>query len=166
MDVLVNSAGINIRHPVEDFPVEDFRKVIDINLGGTFLCCRAAARLMKPACFGSGVNVGSTLGATGLAERSAYCSTKGGVLAMTRSLAKEWAPHGVRCNALCPGPFLTELNESIAKDEAKVRVILDRIPMNRWAELHEIQGAALFLASDASSYVTGSALYVDGGWTC
>ena len=85
---------------------------------------------------------------------------------MTRTIAKEWAEHGVRCNALCPGPFLTEMNKPLLEQPERVEKLIRLTAMNRWAEIHEIRGAALFLASDASSYVTGSELYVDGGWTC
>tara|TARA_Y100000588_G_scaffold352443_1_gene405074 strand:+ start:18073 stop:18849 length:777 start_codon:yes stop_codon:yes gene_type:complete len=166
IDVVVNSAGINIRHPVEEFPLAEWKQVIDINLTGVWLCCREAARVMKPAESGSVINVSSTLGAVGLEQRSAYSSSKSGVIGMTRTLAKEWAQSGVRCNALCPGPFLTEMNVPIANDPAMIEPIMSRVPMHRWAELDEIKGAGLFLASDASSYVTGSELYVDGGWTC
>ena len=166
LDIVINSAGINIRHPIEDFPFEDYKKVIDINLIGTWLCCRAAGRIMKPAGRGSVINVSSTLGAVGLEDRSAYTSSKSGVIGLTRSVAKEWAEHGVRCNALCPGPFLTEMNKPLLKQPERVSKLIRLTAMNRWAEMHEIKGAALFLASDASSYVTGSELYVDGGWTC
>ena len=166
LDVVINSAGINIRHPIEDFPFEEYKKVIDINLIGTWLCCRAAGRIMKPSARGSVINVSSTLGAVGLEDRSAYTSSKSGVIGLTRSVAKEWAEHGVRCNALCPGPFLTEMNKPLLDQPERVSKLIRLTAMNRWAEMHEIKGAALFLASDASSYVTGSELYVDGGWTC
>jgi len=166
LDVVVNSAGINLRHPVEEFPFDEFRRVIDTNMVGPWLCCRAAGRIMKPAGKGSVINVSSTLGVVGLPERSAYSASKSGVNGVTRSLAKEWAPFGVRCNSLCPGPFLTEIMEPLLKTPDKVKSLLALTAMNRWGELHEIMGAALFLASDASSYVTGSELYVDAGWTC
>lgn len=166
LDVVINSAGINIRHPIEEFPFEDYKKVIDVNMVGTWLCCRAAGRIMKPAGRGSVINVSSTLGAVGLEGRSAYSSSKSGVIGLTRSIAKEWAEHGVRCNALCPGPFLTEMNKPLLDQPERVGKLIRLTAMNRWAQMHEIKGAALFLASDASSYVTGSELYVDGGWTC
>ena len=165
LDVVINSAGINIRHPIEEFPFEDYKKVIDVNMVGTWLCCRAAGRIMKPAGRGSVINVSSTLGAVGLEGRSAYSSSKSGVMGLTRSIAKEWAEHGVRCNALCPGPFLTEMNKPLLDQPERVGKLIRLTAMNRWAQMHEIKGAALFLASDASSYVTGSELYVDGGWT-
>ena len=165
LDVLVNSAGVNIRHLIEDFPTDDFRQVIDINLTGTWFCCRAAGRIMKPQGKASVINIGSALSAVGLVERTAYCASKAGILGLTRTLALEWAPSGIRCNAICPGPFLTEINKPLLEEPEKLQAIVEQTALSRLAELHEIQGVAIFLASDASSYMTGSALYVDGGWT-
>jgi len=164
VDVWVNSAGINIRHPIEEFPVAEFDRIVGVNLRGTWLCCRAVAPVMKEQGYGSVVNVASVLGAIGLRERSAYCASKAGVIGLTRTLALEWAGHGVRCNALCPGPFLTEINAALMTDPAKARAVVGQTAFQRWAELPEIQGPALFLASAASSYMTGAVLLVDGGW--
>ncbi len=165
IDVWINSAGVNIRHPIEDFPAEDGATVFDVNLKGAWLCCRAAGRVMRKQKFGSVINVGSVLSVMGLAERSAYCASKAGILGLTRTLALEWAPVNVRCNALCPGPFLTEINRPLLETPDRVQAVLEHTAFKRWGELHEIRGAALFLASDASTYVTGTALYVDGGWS-
>lgn len=165
LDVLINSAGINIRKPIEEFSLEEFRRVIDLNVQGTWLCCRAAAGVMKKQRSGSVINMGSALGTIGLAERSAYTASKGAVLNLTRTLALEWAPFNVRCNAICPGPFMTEMNRPLLEQPEKVVALTNATALKRWAEMHEIGGAAVYLASDASSYVTGSALYVDGGWT-
>ena len=165
VDVLVNSAGINLRHPIEDFPVAEFKQVMEVNTTGTWLCCRAASSIMKAQKGGSVINVGSTLSWVALAERSAYASSKGAVLGMTRVLALEWAPFGVRCNTLCPGPFLTEINVPLLKEPEKVAHLIEQTAFNRWGELPEIRGVAVFLASDASSYMTGASLLVDGGWT-
>ncbi|NOZ23162.1 MAG: glucose 1-dehydrogenase [Planctomycetes bacterium] len=165
LDALINSAGMNIRHPIDEFPLEEFRQILDVNLTGTWLCCREAAAIMKKQKGGSIVNVGSCLSAIGLAERTAYCSSKAAILGLTKTLALELAPFGARCNALCPGPFLTEINTALLKEPEKVKALLALTALNRWAELPEIRGAALFLASDASSYMTGAALYLDGGWT-
>jgi NAD(P)-dependent dehydrogenase (short-subunit alcohol dehydrogenase family) len=164
VDVVVNSAGINVRHLIEDFPLEDFKRVMDINMTGVWLCCRAAARIMKPQGSGSVINVASALSGVGLEERSAYCASKAGLIGLTKTLALEWASSGVRCNALCPGPFLTEINVPLLKEPEKVATLLGLTALNRWAELEEIRGAGLFLASDASSYMTGTSLYIDGGW--
>lgn len=165
LDVLLNSAGINIRHPIEDYPLDEFQRVVGVNLTGTWLCCREAARIMKPAGQGSVINIASVLGAIGLAERTAYCSSKSAVIGLTRTLGLEWAASNVRCNALCPGPFLTEMNRVLLSEPAKVAALVGQTALNRWGELKEIQGAALFLASDASTYMTGASLFIDGGWS-
>jgi len=165
LDVLVNSAGINIRHLVGDFPVADFRQVMETNLTGTWLCCRAAGKVMRDQGKGTVVNLGSALSAVGLIERTAYCSSKAGILGLTRTLALEWASAGIRCNAICPGPFLTEINRPLLEQPEKLQAVVDQTALGRLAEIEEIRGAAIFLASDASSYVTGAALYIDGGWT-
>ena len=165
LDVLINSAGINARFMIDECPLEEFRKVIDINLTGTWLCCRAGMKIMKGQQSGSIINIGSAVSAVGIPARTPYCSSKAGIIGLTQTLGLEGAPDNVRCNALCPGPFLTEMNRSLLKDPEKVQAFLSKTAFNRWAELTEIRGAALFLASDASSYVTGASLYVDGGWT-
>ena len=165
LDVLINSAGVNARFMIDECPLDEFRKVIDINLTGTWLCCRAAMKIMKKQQSGSIINIGSALSAVGIPARTPYCSSKAGIIGLTQTLGLEGAPDNVRCNAICPGPFLTELNRPLLKEPEKVQAILSKTALNRWAELPEIRGSALFLASDASSYVTGTALYVDGGWT-
>jgi NAD(P)-dependent dehydrogenase (short-subunit alcohol dehydrogenase family) len=165
LDVVVNCAGVNVRDRIEECSLEDFDTVLDVNLRGTWLCCREAGRVMRPAGRGSVINLGSALSAVGLPDRTPYCSTKAGVLGLTRAAALEWAGSGLRCNALCPGPFLTEMNRPLLAQPERAQAVVGRTALQRWGGLHEIRGAALFLASDASSYVTGSALYVDGGWT-
>jgi len=165
LDILINSAGVNIRRAIEQLSPEEFQQVMDVNVRGTWLCCRAVSPVMTRQRKGSVINIGSALSAIGLAERTPYCSSKAAVLGLTRTLALEWAPANVRCNAICHGPFLTEINRPLLKEPAKVQAILSKVPLNRWAQMHEIRGAALFLASDASSFVTGAALFVDGGWT-
>lgn len=165
LNILVNSAGINIRRPIEELKLDEFQQVINTNLTGSWLCCRAAAPIMKRQRNGSVINIGSTLSAIGIADRTPYSSSKSGILGLTRVLALEWAPFNVRCNAICPGPFLTEMNKPLLQEQEKVNAIIGKTALKRWAKLHEIRGAALFLASEASSYVTGTALFVDGGWT-
>ena len=165
LDVLVNSAGINIRHPVAEFPLEEFNRIVQTNLTGTWLCCRAVSSILVGQKRGSVINVGSALGFIGLAERTAYCASKAGVLGLTRTLALEWAPAGVRCNALCPGPFLTDINRPLLAHPEKVAAVVGQTAFNRWGELDEIGGSVVFLASDASRYMTGAALTLDGGWT-
>ncbi len=165
VDILVNNAGINVRGPIEDLKLEDFHRVIETNVTGPWLCARAVVPHMKRAGYGRIINLSSTLGAVALPNRTPYASSKGAVALMTKVLGLELAPHGITANAICPGPFLTEMNVPIAKQPETLQTIVGATALGRWGELHEIQGAAIFLASDASSYVTGSLLFVDGGWT-
>jgi len=166
LHIVVNNAGINRRGPVEDLSLDDFRQVMEVNVTGPWLLCRAALPLLEKSGHGSIINVASSLGVVGLTHRTPYASSKGAVVQMTRTLGVELASRGIRCNAICPGPFLTPMNESIAEDAHTKQYIVGAVPLGRWGRLEEIQGAAIFLASDAASYVTGSLLMVDGGWTC
>ena len=165
LDILVNNAGINIRRPIEKLEEEEFDRVIAVNLKGPWLCCRAAAGPMKAQGWGRVINVSSTLGAVGLADRTPYCSSKGGLTLMTRTLALEWARDGINVNALCPGPFATEINRPLLDDPAARDAMQAKVPLGRWADPVELGPAAVFLASEASSFVTGATLYVDGGYT-
>ncbi|MDO1448982.1 glucose 1-dehydrogenase [Rhodocytophaga aerolata] len=165
IDILINSAGINIRGAIDEVTPEDFNKVMDVNVNGTWLCCRAVTPPMKKNGSGKIINLASTLGVVGLANRTPYTASKGAVVQMTRALALELAPFNINVNAICPGPFLTEMNLPIAHTEEAKKFVVGATAMGRWAELREIQGAAIFLASDAASYMVGSLLMVDGGWT-
>lgn len=165
IDVLINSAGINIRGPIETLSLDQFRQVLDVNLTGTWLSCRAVVPHMKKARYGRIINVASTLGMVGLAGRTPYASSKGAVIQLSRTLSLELAQDQITVNALCPGPFLTEMNRPIADTEDGKRFVVGATALKRWGRLEEIQGAAIFLASEASSYCTGSLLTVDGGWT-
>lgn len=165
VDILVNNAGVNIRGPVEELGEADWDAVVDTNMKAPFLCSRAIGVGMCARGWGRVVNLGSILSTVSLAGRAPYCASKAGVLGLTRVLALEWARHGVTVNAICPGPFGTDMNLPLRDDPAKYQAFVEKIPLGRWGELHEIAGAAVFLASDAASFVTGSALYVDGGWT-
>ncbi len=165
VDILINSAGINIRGPIDELSPQQFDQVMQTNVHGSWNACRAVVPAMKLARYGRIINLASTLGVVGLANRTPYASSKGAVVQMTRALALELAPWTITCNAICPGPFLTEMNIPIADtDEAKTSIV-GAVALGRWGELAEIQGAALYLASRASSYTTGSLLTVDGGWT-
>ncbi|MEZ6137228.1 MAG: SDR family oxidoreductase [Pirellulaceae bacterium] len=165
VDILINSAGINIRGPIDEVSHEEFDEVIKTNVHGTWTVSRAVIPHMKQAGYGRIINMASTLGVVGLANRTPYASSKGAVVQMTRALGLELAPFGVTCNAICPGPFLTEMNIPIADTEEAKKFIVGAVALERWGNLEEIQGAAIYLASRASSFTTGSLLTVDGGWT-
>ena len=165
IDILFNNAGINIRGPIDELSYEEFQKVQDINVNGVWLCARAVAPHMKKQGKGRIINMASTLGLVGLANRTPYATSKGAVVQMTRALGLEFANDGICVNAICPGPFLTPMNIPIADSEEAKKFIVGAVAMERWGNLEEIQGAAIFLASDAASYMVGSMVTVDGGWT-
>jgi len=165
VDILINSAGINIRGAIDELSYDEFHQVMKVNVDGIWLASKAVTPQMKKNGWGRIINMASTLGLVGLANRTPYATSKGAVVQMTRALGLELAPFGVTVNAICPGPFLTEMNIPIAGTEEAKKFIVGATALARWGELKEIQGAAMFLASDAASYMVGSMLTVDGGWT-
>jgi NAD(P)-dependent dehydrogenase (short-subunit alcohol dehydrogenase family) len=165
VDILVNNAGVNIRGPIETLSEADWDAVLDTNVKGPFLLSRALGPRMAARGWGRIVNLGSILSVIGLPGRAPYGASKAAVANLTRVLALEWATQGVTVNAICPGPFGTEMNRQLLNDPEKHAAFVSKIPVGRWGELDEIKGAIVFLASAASSFVTGSLLFVDGGWT-
>jgi NAD(P)-dependent dehydrogenase (short-subunit alcohol dehydrogenase family) len=165
LHILVNNAGINIRGPIETLSEADWDAVVDTNLKGPWLCCRAVATLFKRQGWGRVINVSSMLGEISLPERSPYASSKGGLTMLTKTLALEWAPYGICVNALCPGPYATEINTPLLNDPEKSRAMVSKVPMGRWGDPAELGPAAIFLASEACSFMTGATLFIDGGYT-
>ncbi len=165
LDILVNSAGVNVRRPSLEFSLDDWDAIVEISLKGSFICSQAAAPGMIEAGWGRIINISSMLGLVGLAERPAYTAAKGGVIQLTRTLAVEWAPHNLLVNAIAPGPFATEMNRPLLENPTAYRAFADKIPLNRWGKPAELAGAIVFLASEAASFMTGAVLTIDGGWT-
>ncbi len=164
IDVLVNNAGINpVWRGIEKTSLAEWQSIIDTNLTGTFLCCKYLGAAM--ASRGSVINVSSIAGHVGLTRSVPYCASKGGVELLTKALALDWAKLGVRVNCLAPGYVDTDLTHALLSHEMHGKPFLDHVPMGRFGTPREMAGAAVFLAADASSYMTGQSLVVDGGWT-
>jgi NAD(P)-dependent dehydrogenase (short-subunit alcohol dehydrogenase family) len=165
VDILVNNAGINVRGPIDELTPEQFLAVQAVNVTGPWLMCKALASHFKERRYGRIINMGSNQSIIAMVNRTAYGTSKGALLQMTRALALEWAPYGITVNCMMPGPFATEMNESLKSDPVVYQESVAKVPLGRWGELEEIQGLAVFLAAEASSYVTGAAIPIDGGWT-
>jgi len=167
IDVLVNNAGITVTVPAEDEPLETFRSVMDLNVTALFHVTQAVGRHMLAQGSGSVINLASSAGlvATAPLKQASYTASKGAVVSLTRELAVQWARRGVRVNSLAPGFFPTEMTEGMLDDERSMAWVRSNAPIPRFGEEHELDGALLFLASDASSYCTGQTIVVDGGWT-
>jgi 2-deoxy-D-gluconate 3-dehydrogenase len=165
LDILVVNHGIQRRHPAERFPVEDWDAVLEVNLTSMFLLDQRAGRVMLEKRKGKIINVASLLSWFGGLTVPAYAAAKGGVAQLTKALSNEWAGRGVNVNAIAPGYMATDMNEALIADADRNRMILARIPAGRWGQPQDMQGVVVFLASDASDYVNGAVIPVDGGWT-
>jgi NAD(P)-dependent dehydrogenase (short-subunit alcohol dehydrogenase family) len=163
LDILVNCAGLNLRGPSLEYGGAEWDQVHAVNTRGTFLCCQAAARAMKERKYGKIVNIGSLASEAGFPNIVAYASSKGGVRQLTKSLAIEWAPFGIRVNCIEPGFFRTEFTEPLFQNPAWVQKITARIPLGHAGSPEDIGAAAVYLCAPASDYVTGELLCVDGG---
>lgn len=164
IDILVNSAGINIRGKIEDLAYEDFDTVMGVNVTGSWGVAREIVPIMKKNGYGRILNISSMLGAVAIPERTPYATSKGAILQLTRSLAVELSRDNINVNVMLPGPFDTEIFEPVKKDPEKFAAFCNSIPLGRIGGLHEIGGLALYLCSPASSFVTGSLFSIDGGW--
>ena len=163
IDILFNNAGIQRRGPLVDFKPETWREIMAADLDSVFFVGQAVARRMLPRRRGKIVNTCSLISEVGRANIAPYAAAKGGVKMLTKAMCVEWAPHGIQVNGIGPGYFKTELNRALIDDPVFNEWVAKRTPAGRWGEVNELQGAALFLASDASSYVNGQVIYVDGG---
>ena len=164
IDVLINNAGIHERAPFMDMSLEQFKNVIDVNLNSVFSVSQQAAKAMEKSGGGAIINI-SSLNSHGARPTIAnYCASKGGINMLTRSMALELAPHNIRVNAIAPGYFLTDMTKKLAEDPEFDAWVKSEVPLGRWGHPEELVGAAIFLASQASSYMNGQVLLIDGGW--
>ena len=163
-DILVNNAGMIDREAAENYDAQAWMTVLQVNLNSVFRLCQLAGRVMLGRRQGKIINIASLLSFQGGIRVPAYAASKGGVAQLTKAMANEWAERNVQVNAIAPGYFRTENTSALQKDEIRNRQILERIPAGRWGEPEDIAGAAVFLASPASNYITGEVLVVDGGW--
>jgi gluconate 5-dehydrogenase len=163
VDILVNNAGIQYRKPLVELDTADWRRVIDINLTASFITAREAAKRMIPRKRGKIINIGSLMCDAARATVAPYTAAKGGIKMLTRTMTAEWAIHNIQANTIGPGYMLTDMNQALVDDEAFNSWVVGRVPARRWGKPEELIGVAIFLASQASDYVGGQMIYVDGG---
>ena len=164
IDILVNNAGVQSRHKAVDFPKADWDFVLNVNMSAVFFLCQEVGRLMLAQGKGKIINIASLLSFQGGLTVPAYAASKGAVAQFTKSLSNEWASQGINVNCIAPGYMATEMNTALIADATRSRQIMERIPAGRWGKPEDMVGAAVYLASDASDYVNGSTITVDGGW--
>ena len=162
--ILVNNAGTNVRKNLTDFTLDEWRRVLDTNLTGVFLMCRAFVPLMKGGGYGRILNLSSTMGHVALAGRTAYCASKAGLLGLTRALALELAEEQVTVNGISPGPFATEMNTALLESPELRQFFTSRIPLGRWGKVEEVGQLAVYLCSETAGFITGTDILIDGGW--
>ncbi|MEY3046163.1 MAG: hypothetical protein RL242_3005 [Pseudomonadota bacterium] len=166
LDGLINNAGIQHRRPLTEFELEDFDRVVNTNLRASWLLSREAVRLMQAQGSGSIVNIASIMGPQARKTISAYTTSKAGVVGLTKALAVELGSKGIRCNGIAPGYFATEMATDLVNDSEFTAFVSGRTPMQRWGNPDELGGAAVFLLSNAASYINGIVIFVDGGMSC